>query len=111
MCARSRTEIPAPPAYDLAIAKSTGRQISPALDLLLANRKFHDPNHHSTHQGQARMNYLAPDCVQSPSLARLSTEPFRAAMEFARHQLGKSKYLNNAQTSAEYTSRKTPPAR
>ena len=37
-----------------------------------------------------RMKHLAPDCVQRRSLALLSAEPFRAAMELARHRLGKS---------------------
>lgn len=36
------------------------------------------------------MKQLAIDTVHRPSLALLGTEPFRAAMEFARHKFGKS---------------------
>ncbi len=36
------------------------------------------------------MKQLASAAVRRPSLALLSTEPFRAAMEFAAHKLGKS---------------------
>lgn len=36
------------------------------------------------------MKQLATESVQRPSLALLGAEPFRAALEFARHRLGKS---------------------
>lgn len=36
------------------------------------------------------MKHLATDSIQRPTLGLLGAEPFRAAMEFARHKLGKS---------------------
>lgn len=40
------------------------------------------------------MNHIACHSVRRPSLALLGVEPFRAAMEFASHKLGKSGHAN-----------------
>ncbi len=47
-------------------------------------------NYEAVDQPISQMKHITTHSIQRPPLALLGTEPFRAAMEFAQHKLGKS---------------------